>query len=322
MGHLSQWGVSPPKRASNFEEMAVKMRLNSMVVAAGAAAVVLALSLPWMPSLGAEAQAQATPTSGAAPRMANGKPDLQGVWLRPYVPDMTLNGRGQKGFAAAPFTPEDAGPVREARRARGERGDLPYTADGLAAWKAYDNSNLNAADGPGDYTGSCFPFGLTRSMNSPEPMQIMQNDKYIALLFEQNSWFHVIPVDGRDHPKGDALNPTWFGNSIGRWDGDTLVIDTIGFNGHTRLDTIGHPHSNHLHVVQTLLRTDIGHIQHTITVEDPKFYATAWRNERTFTLSTGEVLEYSCEENNRSLWDGRIKLWLPPWAKDSKGLRK
>jgi hypothetical protein len=252
--------------------------------------------------------------SGPTPRMPDGKPDLQGVWQRPYVPDMSRSGRGQKGHAERPFSPEDTPEVRASLRQRGEYGDLPYTAAGLQAWKSYDIANLNAPDGPGDYTGNCFPFGMARSINSPEPMQIMQNSKYLALLFEQNSWFHIVPLDGRDHPKGDALNPTWFGNSVGKWDGDTLIIDTVGFNGYTRLDTNGHPHSDQLHLIQTFRRTDMGHIEHTITVDDPKFYSKPWKNERTFTLMNAEILEYSCEENNRSLWEGRLKVWLPPWA--------
>jgi hypothetical protein len=297
------------------------MRINmNTVVAAAGVSVLLALSVLPEARLSAQITGQTpvptAPPSGPPPRMANGKPDFQGVWQRPYVPDMTRSGRGQKGYAEAPFKNDDTAEARAALRQRGEFGDLPYTPAGLQAWKSYDISTLNAADGPGDYTGNCFPFGMTRSINSPEPMQIMQNDKYLALLFEQNSWFHVVPLDGREHPKGDALNPTWFGNSVGKWDGDTLVIDTVGFNGYTRLDTNGHPHSDQLHVVQTFRRTDMGHIEHTITVDDPKFYVKPWKNERTFTLMNTEILEYSCEENNRSLWEGRLKMWLPPWARE------
>ncbi len=288
---------------------------------------IVAAVLAAIPAARATAGAAQTPVpsavpTGPAPRLPNGRPDLQGVWQRPYVPDMTRNGRGQKGYAEPPFRPDDTPAAREALRKRGEVRDLPYTAEGLEEWKKYDINTLNDAAGPGDYTGSCFPFGMARSINSPDPMQIMQNDKYVALLFEQNSWFHIVPIDGRDHPKGDQLNPTWFGNSVGRWDGDTLVIDTIGFNGYTRLDTNGHPHSDQLHLTQTLRRVDLGHIAHTITVDDPKYYTKPFTNERVFALMNTEILEYSCEENNRSLWDGRIKLWLPPWAKDSKGLRK
>jgi hypothetical protein len=147
--------------------------------------------------------------------------DFSGVWQKAYVPDMTKDGKDQKGMAVLPFTPW-----------------------GEAEWKKYD-----AAEG--DYTGACLPFGMTRSVNTPEPMQIMQSDKYFTFLFEQNSWFHVVPIDGRPHGQGI---PTWFGDSVGHWEGDTLVIDTVNFNGRTRLDTIGHPHSDQLHLVQRFSR--------------------------------------------------------------------
>jgi len=266
-----------------------------------------------VPLLSAQRQGQ---PSGPTPRLAGGKPDLQGVWQRPYVPDMTRDGRDQKGHAEPPFAASDSTQTRQDLRKQGQYGDLPYTPEGLKAWKAYDINTLNDPGGPGDYTGSCFPFGLSRSINSPEPLQIMQNDRYLAILFEQNTWFHVVYLDGREHPKDDSLPPTWFGHSVGRWDGDTLVIDTVGFNGFTRLDTVGHPHSDQLHLTQTLRRLDRDHLAFTITVEDPKTYTTAWTNRRTFTLSNSDLLEYSCEENNRSLWEGRLKLWLPPWARD------
>ena len=216
------------------------------------------------------------PPDGPTPRLPTGQVDFSGVWQKPYVPDMTKDGRDQKGVAELSFTPW-----------------------GEAEWKSYD-----AAEG--DYTGSCLPFGMTRSVNTPEPMQIMQSDKYFAFLFEQNSWFSVIPIDGRAHGNGI---PTWFGDSVGRWEGDTLVIDTVNFNGKTRLDTIGHPHSDQLHLIQRFRRPDLGHISYEITVDDPRTFTKPWTNSRTFTLRPDwEMMEYSCEENNKSLWEGRIKV--------------
>jgi hypothetical protein len=214
--------------------------------------------------------------TGPAPRLKNGKPDMSGVWNQPYVPDMSKNGRGQQGTAELPFTPV-----------------------GLAKWKAYDASQ-------GDYTGNCLPFGLFRNINSPHPMQIVQNDNYIAFLFEQNSWFHAVPTDGRPHPKDP--DPTWDGNSVGHWEGDTLVIDTIGLNDKTRLDTIGHPHSDQAHVIEKLRRVDAGHIAYEITVDDPVIYSKPWSNTRTFVLRPDwEIMEYSCEENNKDITEGHIK---------------
>ena len=212
------------------------------------------------------------------PRLPNGKPNLQGVWDHPYVPDMTQD-----------KLPDQKG-----------AGELPYTAWGADNFKNYDVSKF-------DYTGHCLPFGLMRSVNvGGYPIQIMQNDEYTALLFEQNTWFHVILMN-REHPKN--LEPTWFGNSVGHWEGDTLVVDTIGFNGKTRLDTLGHPHSDQLHLIQRFTLTDAQHIAYEMTIDDPKTYTRPWKNTRIFTrMKPGqELIEYSCEENNRDFLQGHIK---------------
>jgi hypothetical protein len=220
---------------------------------------------------------------GPAPRLASGRPDFSGVWDHAYVPDMTASARN-------PVQQKGAGP-------------LPLTPAGIANINSYDPEK------DGDYTGMCMPYGLTRSFNGPFPIQIMQTDTHVAFLFEMGNWFHIAPF--KDAHSSDP-NPTWFGESIAKWDGDTLVVDTIGFNGWSRLDTRGHPHSENLHVVQTFRRADAGRIVYTVTIDDPVYYAKPWTNERTFTLTTGELIEYSCQENNRSLWEGRIKLWTPP----------
>ena len=216
------------------------------------------------------------PPEGPVPRTADGKPDLSGVWDLPYVPDMSKSNGNQKGMA-----------------------ELPLTEWGQAQWKNYHPED-------GDYTGACLPFGLVRSINSPMPMQIVQNSKYISMNFEVDNWFLIVPIDGRKHRD---LVPTWAGDSVGHWEGDTLVIDTVNFNGRTRLDTIGHPHSDQLHVIQRWTRTDLGHIAYEITIDDPKTYTKPWKNTRIFNLRPDwEIMEYSCEENNKSLWEGRIKV--------------
>jgi hypothetical protein len=216
--------------------------------------------------------------TGPAPRLKNGKPDMSGVWEHPYVPDFTKSANGQEGA-----------------------GELPYSAVGLAKWKAYDATQ-------GDYTGNCLPFGLVRSVNAPYPIQIVHNDQTIAFLFEQNTWFHSVAIDGHDHPK--EVDPTWHGSSVGRWEGDTLVIDTIGFNGLTRMDTLGHPLSNKLHIIEKFQRVDAGHIRYEMIIDDPVFYTKQFSNVRTFTLRPDwQLIEYSCEENNRDVTEGHIKVW-------------
>jgi hypothetical protein len=232
-----------------------------------------------------------TPPTGPAPRLPNGKPDFSGVWDHAYVPDMSASN------------------VRNPRLQTGA-GPLPYTPAGLENIKSYDPEK------DGDYTGMCMPFGLMRAVNAPYPFQIMQNDKYLTFLFEQNNWFHIVPFKN-EHSK--EPNPTWFGESIAKWEGDTLIIDTIGFNGFTRLDTQGNPHSDKLHMVQKLARYDTGHIFYEVLIDDPVYYTAPFTNQRTFTIANTELLEYSCEENNRSLWEGRIKIWQVP---NSVPLRK
>jgi hypothetical protein len=224
-------------------------------------------------------KAEAMPGAWAVPRMADGKPDFQGVWQHPYVPDMSQDRADQKG----------AGP-------------LPYSKAGKDNFDNYDVSKF-------DYTGRCLPFGLLRSMNvGGYPIQIMQNSKYLAFLFEQNTWFHVVYLDGRQHPK-EFENPTWFGHSIGWFEGDTLVTDTRGFNGKTRLDTLGHPHSEDLHVVQRFTYTDPDTLRYEVTIDDPVMYTKPWTNTRRFwRMKPGEeLIEYSCEENNKDFLDGHIK---------------
>jgi hypothetical protein len=212
----------------------------------------------------------------SVPRLPNGKPDLNGVWDHPYVPNMEANGRGQQGAGPLPFTPE-----------------------GAALWKKFDAAAF-------DYTGRCLPQGLTRQLNSPMPIQIVQTNKDVVFLFEAWNVFHVVPIDGREHPTD--LEPQWMGLSVGHWEGDTLVVDTRHFNTKSNLDTIGHPHSDQLHVTQKLTRADATHINYEITVEDPKIFTKPWTNVRTFTLRPEwEILEYSCEENNKDFFEGHIK---------------
>ncbi len=220
------------------------------------------------------------PAFAQIPRLPDGKPDFNGVWERPYVPDMSRNARNQQGS-----------------------GELPFTPWGKDTFQSYDPGKF-------DYTGHCLPQGLTRSMNSPFPIQIVQTPKTFAVLYEAWNVFHVVPVDGRTLAKQPdlRLEPTWMGTSIGKWDGDTLVVDTVGFNEKTNLDTVGHPHSGQMRITERYTRADDKHIAYEVVIEDPKTYTKPWKNVRTFTLRPDwDIMEFSCEENNKDLTDGHIK---------------
>jgi len=219
--------------------------------------------------------AQTAPAKSAAteiPRMPDGKPDLSGVWQRPFVPDMSKNGKDQQGEPQLPFT---------------------------------DWAKQHLIE-EFDYSAHCLPLGYTRAINSPMPIEIVQRPDRIVLLYEAMNNFHEIFTDGRDHPKD--LEPTWAGHSIGKWEGDTLMVDTIGFNDKTRVDTEGHPHTEALHVVEHFRRTDPKHLAYDVTIIDPGAYTKPWKNVRTFTLRPDwDVLEYNCEENNKEVNEGHIK---------------
>jgi len=232
---------------------------------------VLALATVLIP-LSAAAQNATAPAATAIPRMPDGKADLSGVWEPPFVNDMSKNGKNQQG----------AGP-------------LPYTE-----W-----AKAHLGD-PSDSQAHCLPPGYTRALNAPFPIEILQRPDRVVILYENNNIFHVIFTDGRGHAKD--LDPLWAGNSIGKWDGDTLEVDTIGFNEKTVLDTRGDPHSDQLHVIEHFRRTDATHIAYDVTIEDPKAYTRPWKNVRTFTLMPNwNLMEFSCEENNKDVTEGHIK---------------
>jgi hypothetical protein len=250
------------------------------------------------------------------PRLANGKPDLSGHWANPYTPDMALKGRVLDPATRKPLDLSRA-PISDAiPPASGSAPrtvDLPYTEWGLQRWKTYDPVN------DGDYAGSCLPFGMSRNINSPHGVQLLQTPQALALMFEQNTWFHWVPTAGQKWPPD--MPPSWNGVSTGRWDGDTLIVETTGFNGYTRLDTAGHPHSKQLKLTNTFRRIDATTIEHTVTVHDPKTYTRDWMNLRTWRLKpdTDMLLEYSCEENNLdNLMNGTIKPWKPPEVDDEE----
>jgi len=227
-----------------------------------------------------------------APRLPNGKPDFSGVWARPGTQDLTRT-----------FT------NRDGTSNKGEPNPLPFTPWGQAQWDNYDPVKN------GDYAGSCMPFGWIRSF-TPHPMQILQNNEYISFLFEQSTMFQVVNTEGMPHRKD--WPPTWFGDSRGRWDGDTLVIEAVNFNGWAKLGTIGHPMSDQAKLTMTFKRPDMGHIQFKWVVVDPKTYTRPVSNERVFVLTPDvEIMEYSCMEGNlASLIEGTITPWLGPKDQD------
>jgi carboxypeptidase family protein len=129
--------------------------------------------------------------------------------------------------------------------------------------------------------------------------ELVQGQQMMILVSDDDSpGFHQIYLDGRQHPKDP--NPAWYGHNIGRWDGDTLVIDRVGFDERVWLDQDSHPHSDKLHVVERYRRPDLGHLETEITVEDPGALARPYTFKRVAELAPSEELyEFICPENNR-----------------------
>ncbi len=142
----------------------------------------------------------------------------------------------------------------------------------------------------------CFPPGVPRIYLHPFPMEIVQTPGRVLMIFEFNHFVRQIFTDGRPH--NTDLGPTWMGDSIGHWEGDTLVADTIGFNDKTWVDRAGHPHSQDMHVVERMRRTAADTLQIEVSIEDPKAYTKPWGGTLTYQLRpTWNVSELICEDN-------------------------
>jgi hypothetical protein len=131
-------------------------------------------------------------------------------------------------------------------------------------------------------------------------MQIVQVPGQVIMMFEYDHYQRLIYTNRREHPKD--LDLSWMGDSIGRWEGKTLVVDTVGLNDKTWLDQVGHPHSTALHVVERLRRVDHETLVDDITIDDPKAYTKAWGGELVYKLRPGwHLIEYICLANKNRL---------------------
>ena len=264
-------------------------------------------------SLATSGQQPATP-SLPTPRLADGTPNLgrvpgeKGVWNVPYIQNMADRVAGGEG--------RGAGPVGGAAGGGGGRGGsrsephIPFQPWAAAVYD-YNSANVSKYDPE----GYCLPPGGPRMMATPYPMEIVQlpEQRRIFMVFEgaTHTWREIY-MDGRPHPQGDALNPTYLGHSVGRWEGDTLVVDVVGFNEGTWIDYYGHPHTDLLHVVERISRPDKSTLRYEATIDDPGAYTRPWTVRWNVTWNpTGELTEYICQENNRYLWNLTDDLGQP-----------
>lgn len=230
-----------------------------------------------------------TPT----PRLSDGTVDLggDGVWDLPYVTNMAQTLPGYDDGERPPFR--------------------PWTQ---AMWE-YNRANQVKYDPE----GFCLPPGGPRQFGTPYPAEFVQNRDRILIVFEGGG--HVwreIHMDGREHPEN--LNPTYFGHSVGHWEGDTLVIDTVGYNEKTWIDYNGHMHTDQLHTVEYITRPHKEKLHYEAVIDDPGAYTASWKVEWDIPWSEGQELQdYVCQENNKFLLD-MVDDFGQPFFQRSDGL--
>jgi hypothetical protein len=242
----------------------------------------IALAFAIAMCISATASAQSKPPAEAAKAPSSFDPhDLSGVWFDDH-PRLI---RVQERYWAYTFTSEPP-PM------------TPWAQSQFNAAKPSFGPNafpLTETNDPIYHT--CVPMGFPRIFLYPLPMQIVQTPREVILLFEYDSFRHQIFTDGRAHHT--SLGPLWMGDSIGHWEGDTLVADTANFNDKTWLDRMGHPHSEALHVVERIRRVDHDHLVDDITIDDPKAYTKPWAAHLPYVLKPEWTLaEAFCEDEN------------------------
>ena len=203
-----------------------------------------------------------------APRLPNGQPDLSGIW-QPNGNRYAVNIARDLKAADVPFLPW-------AQTLAAERADGSHEAE--------------------DPSANCLP-GVPLIGAAPPPWKLVQTPGSVIILHElMNAWRQIF-LDGRE--LSEDFTPAWMGYSTGKWEGDTLVVDTKGFNGKAWLDQLGKPTTDALHVVERFRRRDFGHMEIQITIDDPKAYTKPWTvTEEVHLLTNTELLEFICNENN------------------------
>ena len=220
--------------------------------------------------------------TGPVPRV-NGKPDLSGIWQVEAEP----RGPGLYGLGESPNSKYFRNILADYRP-----GEEPLTPAGAETLRRHSQ--------PGAFnpTLNCLPDGVPHADLLPEPFKIIQTPGEIVMLYEVETTFRQIFVDGRNQLTDPS--PSWMGYSVGKWEGDILVVDTLGFNDLGWLDARGHGHSEDMRVQERFHRRDFGHLEVTVTIIDPKtFTRPITINFLEELLPDTDLLEHYCLENEK-----------------------
>jgi hypothetical protein len=232
--------------------------------------------------------------SAPAPRLPDGKPDLSGIWAAECA---IYN--GDRCFVQSLFFDL-------------AKGLKPEEVQ-MTPWAAAIQAQRESRSHVDDPYGYCLPPGVPRINFAGGPFKVLQTPGVTALLYETlvGMIFRQVLTDGRPLPP--AGEPTWLGYSIGRWDGDTFIVDTGRFRDGGWLDTLkGRPHSDALHVTEAFRRTDFGHMDLTVTIDDPKAFVKPWTIQATLLLQPDtELIEAFCDEHDKTMEHRRIAPAAP-----------
>ena len=226
------------------------------------------------------------------PRTGDGKPDFTGVWQNAWFVD----GRVQP----LPVSPDGEPPAATfADVFANFKGELP-----LQPWAAKLKAARREQNSKENPDAHCLPMGLIQFHMHPQPRKVIQTPDVIALLYEGNAGVRQILTDGRSLPTNDP-QPWWYGYSIGRWDGDTLVVETSGFKDGGWLDIYGSPLTDAAKMTERWRRLNYGTMQIDITIDDPKAYTRPFsirihHRLMTDTKFDAELIEFICQENNQA----------------------
>ena len=228
--------------------------------------------------------------SAPVPKTPEGRPDLSGIWQLARRPN--------------PSTPPDVIPDAGGDVRRGNNGLHNFLPGGAAVpfqpWSEALYKQRNEDLGIGLPSERCLPHSIPGAMLIPIPFKIIQTPALTTVLFEEFNHYRQIFTDGRGHPS--MLTPTWWGYSIGKWDKETFIVDTIGFNDRTWLDVSGYPHTEALHTTERFTRRDFGHMDVLVTIDDPKAYTKPWSPLLHLELLPDtELIEHICENEKDSV---------------------
>ena len=256
--------------------------LATMIWAVSAAAQWIDYPTPNIPRLANGKVNLAAPL----PKAADGKPDLTGLWQRARGgPRQRTGGANNAGLAMGPNLADFMRP--------GET--IPPMLPAAAALYKVRQANF-MADRP---SSRCLPHGIPDQMLIGVPLKIVQNPGVTFILYEEFARFRQIFTDGRG--PAPVAAPAWLGYSIGKWDGDWFVVDTRGFNDKSWLDDSGRPHTEALHTIERFRRTDFGHMDVEVTIDDPEAYTKTWSFPMKFEfLADTDFIEDVCDNERDS----------------------